>query len=96
MLSGPVNGDPIRDLLLGIGSMGMNPGPPGSRAFLRTEVEEAGGDHEEVLAWVRAHGGGYYRTRPIQSQGLRAGRTFTPPPIPSMNYYSVPAQALKE
>lgn len=74
----------------------MHPGPPGTRAFLRSEVEAAGGNHQEVLAWVQANRGGYYRTQAIQSRGMRAGRLVAPPPIPGVTYYAVPASVLKE
>jgi hypothetical protein len=58
-------------------------------------VEAAGGDHDEVLAWVQSHGGGHSRTRPIQSRGLRAGRMVAPPPIPGVEFYWVPVRILK-
>jgi hypothetical protein len=88
--------DPIRDLLLSVGPMGMHPGPPGTRAFLRAKVEEAGGDHDNVLAWVEAHGGGYYRTPDIESKALGRRRVLAPDAIPGVYYYAVPVAALTE
>jgi hypothetical protein len=88
--------DPIRHLLLGVGAMGMHPGPPGTRAFLRSDVEAAGGEHADVLAWVEAHDGGYYRTPDIHSKALGRRRVLAPALIPGVDYYAVPVPALKE
>ena len=51
-------------------------------------------DLEAVDAWVAAAGGQVRKTRPVQSQGRRAGR-ITTETIPSERYYLLPAASLR-
>jgi hypothetical protein len=49
--------DPIRKLLAGVAPTMFLGNPAGTIAIMEERVVEAGGDPEEVLAWVREHGG---------------------------------------
>jgi hypothetical protein len=49
--------DPIRKLLAGVAPTMFLGNPAGTVAIMEERVVEAGGDPEEILAWVRAHGG---------------------------------------
>ncbi|HEV7884582.1 MAG TPA: hypothetical protein VGO81_13500, partial [Solirubrobacteraceae bacterium] len=57
--------NPIRTLLASIEPAPFIWAPKGHLVILQTAVEEAGGDPDEVLAWVEAHGGQLDRTLPV-------------------------------
>jgi hypothetical protein len=58
---------------------------------MQSAVEEAGGDPDEVLAWVEARGGQLDRTLPVVA--TRRGVTSIPKPV-GKRYYVVPEDAL--
>jgi hypothetical protein len=65
--------------------------PSDTVAIMQDKVIDAGGDPDEVLAWVREHGG--YADK---SFGVRARQGFDMrPKAPSKHYYVVPEDALK-
>jgi hypothetical protein len=83
--------DPIRTLLSGIAPALFLGNPTGTVAIMRDKVVEAGGDPDEVLAWVREHGG-----YPDKTFGVRARQGFDMrPKAPSKHYYVVPEDVLK-
>jgi xylulokinase len=83
--------DPIRTLLAGIQPALFLGNPAGTVAIMQDKVVEAGGDPDEVLAWVREHGG-----YPDKSFGVRARQGFDMrPKAPSKHYYVVPEDALR-
>jgi hypothetical protein len=83
--------DPIRKLLSGITPALFLGNPSGTVAIMQDKVVEAGGDLDEVLAWVREHGG-----YPDKTFGVRAHQGFDMrPKAPSKHYYVVPEDALK-
>lgn len=83
--------DPIRKLLAGIQPALFLGNPFGTVAIMQDKVVEAGGDPDEVLAWVREHGG-----FPDKSFGVSAikGPSLRPKQ-PSKHYYVVPEEELK-
>ena len=83
--------DPIKELLADITPAPFLGNPSGTVAIMQDKVEEAGGDLEEVLAWVREHGG-----YPDRTFGVRARQGFDMrPKAPSKYYYVVPEDELK-
>ena len=56
-------------------------------------VQEAGGDSDEVGAWVEEHGGEIDRTLPVVA--TRRGVTSIPKPV-GKRYYVVPQSALAD
>jgi sugar-phosphatase len=83
--------DPIRTLLSGISPALFLGNPAGTVAIMQDKVVEAGGDPDEVLAWVREHGG-----YPDKTFGVRARQGFDMrPKAPSKHYYVVPEDVLK-
>ena len=83
--------DPIRALLAGIEPAPFIWAPTGHVVILQSAVEEAGGDPDEVLGWVEAHGGQLDRTLPVVA--TRRGVTSIPKPV-GKRYYVVPEEAL--
>ena len=83
--------DPIAKLLAGIAPALFLGNPTGTVAIMQDKVEQAGGDPEEVLEWVRAHGG-----YPDKSFGVSTAQGFNMrPKRPSKHFYVVPEDALK-
>jgi hypothetical protein len=83
--------DQIRALLASIDPTPFIWAPKGHLVIMQTAVEEAGGDPDEVLAWVEAHGGQLDRTLPVVA--TRRGVTSIPKPV-GKRYYVVPEEAL--
>jgi hypothetical protein len=86
-----MNDDPIRTLLAGIEPAPFIWAPKGHLVILQSAVVEAGGDPDEVLAWVEEHGGQLDRTLPVVA--TRRGVTSIPKPV-GKRYYVVPEEAL--
>jgi hypothetical protein len=83
--------DPIRELLADLPPALFLGNPAGTVAIMQDKVVDAGGDPDEVLAWVREHGG-----YPDKSFGVRTRQGFDMrPKAPSKHYYVVPEDALK-
>ena len=83
--------DPIKELLADITPALFLGNPSGTVAIMQDKVEEAGGDLDEVLEWVREHGG-----YPDRTFGVRARQGFDMrPKAPSKYYFVVPEDALK-
>ena len=83
--------DPIKALLADIAPALFLGNPSGTVAIMQDKVVDAGGDPDEVLAWVREHGG-----FPDKTFGVRARQGFDMrPKAPSKHYYVVPEDALK-
>ncbi len=82
--------DPIRKLLAGVPPAMFLGNPTGTVALMEERIEEAGGDLEEVLAWVREHGGYPDRTFSVtRRHGLSPKQN-----PPSKAYYVIPEDAL--
>jgi hypothetical protein len=81
----------IRTLLAGIEPTPFIWVPKGNVVLMQAAVEEAGGDPDEVLAWVQANGGELDRTLPVVA--TRRGVTSVPKPV-GKKYYVVPEAAL--
>jgi hypothetical protein len=86
----PAN-DPIRTLLAGIQPALFLGNPAGTVAIMQDRVVDAGGDPDEVLAWVREHGGFPDKSFPVaQRHGL------SPKPKQSTRtFYVIPEDELK-
>jgi hypothetical protein len=82
--------DPIAKLLAGIAPALFLGNPAGTLAIMQDKVVDAGGDPDEVLEWVRAHGG-----YPDRSFGVGARGPSLRPKAPSKPYYVIPEDALK-
>ena len=83
--------DPIKALLADIQPALFLGNPSGTVAIMQDKVVDAGGDPDEVLAWVREHGG-----FPDKTFGVRARQGFDMrPKAASKHYYVVPEDALK-
>lgn len=83
--------DPIRTLLADIAPAMFLGNPAGTVAIMQQKVIDAGGDPDEVLAWVREHGGYADKSFGVQNRqgfGMRAKP-------PSKHFYVVPEDALK-
>lgn len=83
--------DPIRALLASIDPTPFIWVPKGNIVIMQSAVEEAGGEPDEVTAWVEAHGGELDRTLPVVA--TRRGVTSVPKPV-GKKYYVVPQSAL--
>jgi hypothetical protein len=83
----------IRTLLAGIAPAPFIWAPKGHLVIMESAVEEAGGDPDEVLAWVQARGGQLDRTLPVVA--TRRGVTSIPKPV-GKRYYVVPEDALAD
>ena len=85
--------DPIRKLLAGCTPSLFMGNPAGTVVIMEAKVVEAGGDPEEVLAWVREHGG--YPDKSFATSTRRGrGPTLKPREAPKP-YYVVPEDALR-
>jgi hypothetical protein len=83
--------DPIRKLLAGLSPALFMGNPAGTVVIMESKVVDAGGDPDEVLQWVRDHGG-----YPDKSFGVRARQGFDMrPKAASKHYYVIPEDALK-
>ena len=83
--------DPIKELLAGIQPALFLGNPTGTVAIMQDKVVDAGGDPDEVLAWVREHGG-----FPDKSFAVRTRQGFDMrPKAASKQYYVVPDDELK-
>jgi hypothetical protein len=83
--------DPIKALLADIQPALFLGNPTGTVAIMQDKVLAAGGDLDEVLAWVREHGG-----FPDKTFGVRARQGFDMrPKAASKHYYVVPEAELK-
>lgn len=83
--------DEIRALLAEVKPTPFIWAPKGHLVIMLTDVQEAGGDPDEVLAWVEANGGELDRTLPVVA--TRRGVTSVPKPV-GKKYYVVPESAL--
>ena len=85
------NNDPIRTLLADLPPALFLGNPTGTVAIMQEKVVNSGGDPDEVLAWVREHGG-----YPDKTFGVRTRQGFDMrPKASSKHYYVVPEDALK-
>jgi hypothetical protein len=85
--------DRIRELLAGCTPALFLGNPSGTVAIMESKIVEAGGDPEEVLEWVRAHGG--YPDKSFATSTRRGrGPTLKPREAPKP-YYVVPEHELK-
>lgn len=83
--------DKIRKLIAGLTPAPFIWAPKGHVVIIQTHVEDAGGDADEVLAWVEARGGYLDRTLPVVA--TRRGVTNVAKPV-GKKYYVVPEEAL--
>jgi hypothetical protein len=86
-----MNDEEIRTLLAGIEPTPFIWAPKGHLVIMQSAVEDAGGDPDEVLAWVEARGGELDRTLPVVA--TRRGVSGVPKPV-GKRYYVVPEDAL--
>lgn len=87
----PMSDEKIRELLADLTPAPFIWAPKEHVVLIQTHVEEAGGDTDEVLAWVEARGGYLDRTLPVVA--TRRGVTNIAKPV-GKKYYVVPEQAL--
>jgi hypothetical protein len=85
--------DPIRELLAGCTPALFMGNPAGTVVIMESKVVEAGGDPDEVLAWVREHGGYPDKSFAVSTRRGR-GPTLKPREAPKP-YYVIPEDALK-
>ena len=86
--------DPIRELLASLHarrSSWATPRAPSS--IMESKVVDAGGDPDEVLEWVRAHGGYPDKSFAVSTRRGR-GPTLKPREAPKP-YYVIPEDELK-
>lgn len=81
----------IRKLLAGLTPAPFIWSPKGSVVIVQSHVEDAGGNVDEVLAWVQARGGDIDRTLPVTA--TQRGTSAVPKPV-GKKYYVVPESAL--
>jgi hypothetical protein len=85
--------DPIRKLLSGVPPAMFMGNPTGTVAIMEERVVEAGGDPDEVLEWVREHGG--YPDKSF-SVTTRQRQPLSPKQNPpTKRFYVIPEDALK-
>ena len=82
---------PTRELLAGISPQPFLWVEKGCVPIMEDKVVEAGGDLDEVLAWVESVGGHVDRTIPVAA--TRRGTSAVPKPV-GRRYYVVPEAAL--
>lgn len=83
--------DPIRALLADLQPAMFMGNPTGTVAIMQDKVVDAGGDPDEVLAWVREHGG-----FPDKSFSATKRHGLSPKPqAPTKQFYVIPEDALK-
>lgn len=83
--------DPIRKLLADLPQALFMGNPSGTVAIMQDKVVDAGGDPDEVLEWVREHGGHPDKTFPVS---VRHGLSPKPKQS-SKQFYVIPEDALK-
>jgi hypothetical protein len=83
--------DPIRKLLAGVAPTLFLGNPTGTVALMEERIAEAGGDLEEVLAWVREHGGYPDKTFSVTKRHPLSPKQNPP----SKAFYVVPEDVLK-
>jgi len=83
--------DAIRKLLAGCEPTPFIWAPEGSIVIMLSAVEEAGGDPDDVTAWVESNGGELTRTLPVVA--TRRGVTSIPKPV-GKKYFVVPEATL--
>ncbi|MGH2918435.1 MAG: hypothetical protein ACRDLS_07525 [Solirubrobacteraceae bacterium] len=83
--------DPIKKLLAGCTPALFMGNPTGTVAIMEDKVVAAGGDPEEVLAWVREHDGYPDRSFPVSKRHGLSPK----PQQSSKRYFVIPADALK-
>jgi len=84
--------DSIRKLLAGITPALFMGNPSGTVVIMESKVIEAGGDPDEVVEWVREHGGYPDKSFAVSTRRGR-GPTLKPREAPKP-YYVVPEDAL--
>jgi hypothetical protein len=82
--------DPIRKLLAGVAPTMFLGNPAGTVAIMEERVVEAGGDPEEILAWVRAHGGYPDKTFSVVKRHALSPKNNPP----SKLFYVIPQEEL--
>ena len=90
-----MNDDAIRALLTSVEPAGFIDRTPGTVAFLRSKVEEAGGDPEDVARWVKERGGRVDTTIPWRRKQAHGPR-YRHQESPGKDFYVVPKEALAE
>jgi hypothetical protein len=85
--------DPIRKLLADLPPALFMGNPAGTVVIMESKVVDAGADPDEVLAWVREHGGYPDKSFAVSTRRGR-GPTLKPREAPKP-YYVVPEDALK-
>lgn len=83
--------DPIKKLLAGCNPALFMGNPTGTVAIMEEKVVDAGGDPEEVLEWVREHGGFPDKTFPVST---RHGLSPKPKQA-TKRFFVIPEDALK-
>lgn len=83
--------DPIRKLLAGVQPALFMGNPSGTVAIMEDRVVAAGGDAEEVLEWVREHGGFPDKSFPVTTRHGLSPK----PKEPTKRFYVLPEDALK-
>jgi len=89
----PRKTDPIHKLLAGLTPTLFMGNPPGTVVIMESRVVAAGGDPDEVLEWVREHGGEPGRSMATSAR-TRRGPTLKPREK-SKAYYIIPEDALR-
>ncbi|MDX6721557.1 MAG: hypothetical protein QOJ63_3811 [Solirubrobacteraceae bacterium] len=87
------NDDAIRKLLADISPALFLGNPAGTVAIMQDKVVAAGGDPDEVLEWVREHGG--YPDKSFAVSTRRGRGPTLKPREASKPYYVVPQDALR-
>jgi hypothetical protein len=88
-----MNDDAIRKLLADISPALFLGNPAGTVAIMQDKVVAAGGDPDEVLQWVREHGG--YPDKSFAVSTRRGRGPTLKPREASKPYYVVPQDALR-
>lgn len=84
--------DPIAKLLAGLPPAMFLGNPTGTVAIMQDKIVDAGADADEVLEWVRAHGG--YPDKSFGVSSRQAGPSLRPK-APTKIFYVIPEDALK-
>lgn len=88
-----MNDDAIRELLAALPPALFLGNPAGTVAIMQDKVVAAGGDPDEVLSWVREHGG--YPDKSFAVSTRRGRGPTLKPREASKPYYVVPQDALR-
>jgi hypothetical protein len=83
--------DPIKKLLADCTPALFMGNPSGTVAFMEDKIVAAGGDAEEVLAWIREHDGYPDKTFPVNTRHGLSPK----PKQSSKRFFVVPEDALK-